>query len=223
MLDSIFTGFAPTLSQVAAVLGSALLCGIIIAASYRLITKKPSRNMMVTLIILPAIVQALIMLVNGSIGTGIAIVGAFSLVRFRSVPGNSKDICVLFMAMTSGIAAGVGYAIYAIVFTIALCVVMTLAEKLIPENIGAKTRVLKIHLPENMDFEGVFDDILKEYTQKFSMEYVKTVNMGTMYEVVYSVTLSETAKEKEMLDKIRCRNGNLTVSCGALPYKNEEI
>lgn len=223
MLSSIFTGFSPTLEQVAAVLASSLVCGLIISFSYRMITKKFSRNMMVTLIILPAIVQTLIMLVNGSIGTGIAIMGAFSLVRFRSVPGNSKDICVLFLAMTSGIATGVGYAVYAIVFTIVLCVVMILAEKLIPENTNVKTRRLKIQLPENMDYEGVFDDILKEYTKKFNQEYVKTVNMGTMYEVVYSLTLEDNAKEKEMLDKIRCRNGNLTVSCGALPYNNEEI
>ena len=223
MLNSIFTSFSPTSEQLAVIMACSLVCGIIIALSYRLITKKISRNMMVTLIILPAIVQTLIMLVNGSIGTGIAIMGAFSLVRFRSVPGNSKDICVLFLAMTSGIATGVGYAVYAIVFTIVLCVAMILAEKLIPENTGAKTRRLKIQLPENMDYEGVFDDILKEYTKKFNMEYVKTVNMGTMYEVVYSLTLGDNAHEKEMLDKIRCRNGNLTVSCGALPYHNEEI
>lgn len=223
MLENIFTGFSPTAGQVAAAFGTALLCGIIIAVAYGLGKKKPSRNMIVTLIILPAVVQALIMLVNGSIGTGIAIVGAFSLVRFRSVPGNSKDICVLFMAMTSGIAAGVGYAVYALALTAALCIVLTAAEKLIPENMGEKNRRLKIQLPENMDYSGVFDDILREYTLKYNMEYVKTVNMGTMYEIAYSITLSDSAKEKEMLDKIRCRNGNLTVSCGKLPYNNEEI
>ncbi len=224
MLENIFSyGAVPSVKEIAIAFGTAVLCGLIISAAYRLGAKKASKSMLVTVIILPAVVQTLIMIVNGSIGTGIAIMGAFSLVRFRSAPGSSRDICSLFIAMTAGIASGAGYAAYALIFTAAVCVIMTAAERIIPDNVGAQFRRLKIFIPENMDYEGVFDDILKEYTSEHELNFVRTVNMGTMYELMYTVRLKKGAKEKEMLDKIRCRNGNLTVSCGAVPDKNEEI
>lgn len=216
-------GEALTASQICIAFAMAVICGIIIAVAYKLSTPMASKNMLVTVIILPAVVQAVIMLVNGSIGTGIAVVGAFSLVRFRSFPGNSRDICILFFAMTAGIATGVGFEIYAVVFTLAISLVMIAAVKLIPDKYSSRTRRLKIHIPENMDYNQLFDDILNEFTKKYELISVKTVSMGTMYELIYTVDFKEKGSEQKMIDKIRCRNGNLTVSCSAIPERFEEL
>lgn len=204
-------------------MGAALLCGIIIAVVYRIGTDRPSKYMMITSIIMPAVVQAVIMLVNGSIGTGVAVAGAFSLVRFRSVPGSSRDICILFLSMASGIAAGIGYVGYGLMFTLAISLVILVSEKLIPSDNGKKARMLRILVPEDTDYNGLFDDIFEEYTAKHALHTVKTVRMGTMFDLQYTITLKDIAKEKEMLDKLRCRNGNLTISCGLVPVSHDEL
>ena len=207
----------------AIVMGIALLCGIIISVVYRLGTDRPSKYMMITAIIMPAVVQTVIMLVNGSVGAGVAVAGAFSLVRFRSLPGCSRDICILFFAMAGGIAMGMGYVGYGLAFTIALSVVIVIAEKVIPSDHTKKSRLLRIFVPEDADYSGLFDDIFKDYTVSCVLDSVKTVRMGTMFDLHYIITLKDVSKEKEMLDKIRCRNGNLTVSCGLLPAVRDEL
>ena len=204
-------------------MGMALLCGFIIAVIYRLGTDRPSKYMMVTTLIMPAVVQAVIMLVNGSIGTGVAVAGAFSLVRFRSVPGSSRDICILFLAMASGLACGMGYVGYSVLFTLAISLIILAADKLIPSENSRKARLLRILVPEDMDYCGLFDDIFGEYTSSHRLNTVKSVRMGTMFDLQYTITMKDLAKEKEMLDKIRCRNGNLTVSCGLIPATHDEL
>lgn len=212
MLNGIFdqitemTGLSLALS-----FGASLLCGIIIAAVHRLGTRRYSRNLIITIVLLPIVVQSLIMMVNGSIGTGIAVAGVFSLVRFRSVPGNARDICAIFMAMASGIAVGAGYLFYAVVFTVTVSVIMLAAEKLLPENREKDMRRLKITVPEDMEFNGAFDDIFEKYLSCSELDSVKTTHMGTMYELVYLIQLKDETKEKEMIDAIRCRNGNLPI------------
>ncbi len=207
----------------AIVMGIALLCGIIISVVYRLGTDRPSKYMMITAIIMPAVVQTVIMLVNGSVGAGVAVAGAFSLVRFRSVPGSSRDICILFLAMASGIGSGMGYIWYSLIFTIAISIVVLIAEKLIPSEHNRNSRLLRILVTEDMDYNGLFDDIFNEYTSKFTLQFVKSVRMGTMFDLQYIVNMKDISKEKEMLDKIRCRNGNLTVSCGLVPVNRDEL
>ena len=203
--------------------GAALFCGLIIMLVYRLGEEKPSKHMMISALIVPAIVEAVIMAVNGSIGAGVAAAGAFSLVRFRSLPGSSRDICILFFAMSVGLVTGMGFAGYAVVFTVGLGIVIVIAEKIISPKSSGFMRQLKIIIPEDMDYSGVFDDIFKEYTASASLIRVKTVRMGTMYELVYNVVYKNGASENDMLDKIRCRNGNLTVSSEMVPDLKEEL
>ncbi|MBQ9948559.1 MAG: DUF4956 domain-containing protein [Oscillospiraceae bacterium] len=204
-------------------MGMALLCGLIVAVIYRLGTDRPSKYMMVTTLIMPAVVQAVIMLVNGSIGTGVAVAGAFSLVRFRSVPGSSRDICILFLSMASGLACGMGYVGYSVLFTVIISLIILAADKLIPSENSRKARLLRILVPEDMDYCGLFDDIFKEYTSSYKLNGVKSVRMGTMFDLQYTITMKDLSKEKEMLDKIRCRNGNLTISCGLIPVSHDEL
>ncbi|MBQ7980921.1 MAG: DUF4956 domain-containing protein [Oscillospiraceae bacterium] len=199
-----------------------LLCGVIVAVVYRIGTNRPSKFMLISTLVVPAIVQVIIMMVNGNIGAGVAAAGAFSLVRFRSIPGSSRDICMLFLAMASGLVCGMGFMWYALIFTAILAIVIAAAEKLVPPN-RAAMRQLTIIIPEDMDYNGTFDDILKEYTTSFVLDHVKTIRMGTMYELVYIVAFKSGKSEKEMLDKIRCRNGNLSISFGMIPNSKDEL
>ena len=150
-----------TVQGVSMSLATALICGIIIALVYRLGTDRPSKYMIITILIMPAVVQAVIMLVNGSIGAGVAVAGAFSLVRFRSLPGSSRDICILFFAMATGISMGMGYLGYGIAFTIALALVIVIAERIVPSDHTKKSRLLRIFIPEDTDYSNLFDDIFK--------------------------------------------------------------
>ncbi len=201
--------------------GVTLLCGIIGAIVYRLGADRPSKYMIITSIIMPTIVQAVIMMVNGSIGAGIAAAGAFSLVRFRSIPGSSRDICILFLGMAAGLVAGMGFVGYALALTIVLGIVVVVAEKLLPDN--KSRRQLKISIPEDMDYNGVFDEVLEEFTSSHRLSYVRTIRMGTMYELVYEIHMKKNASEKNMIDKLRCRNGNLTINLGMVPDTKDEL
>ncbi len=199
-----------------------LLCGVIVAVVYRIGTNRPSKFMLISTLVIPAIVQVIIMMVNGNIGAGVAAAGAFSLVRFRSIPGSSRDICLLFLAMASGLVCGMGFMWYALIFTVIIAIVIAVAEKIVPPN-RAAMRQLTIIIPEDMDYNGTFDDILKEYTTYSVLDHVKTIRMGTMYELVYMVAFKAGKSEKEMLDKIRCRNGNLSISFGMIPNSKDEL
>ena len=182
-----------------------------------------SKNFIVTLALLPAIVQVVITIVNGNLGTGVAVMGAFSLVRFRSVPGNSREIGSIFLAMAAGLAAGMGYLGAAVMMSVVIGGAMILLVSL---PLGKKCftkRELKITIPENLDYMGIFDDIFSKYTGSVQLNRVRTVNMGSLYELCYQVNLKVEHEEKEMLDQIRCRNGNLPVVCGRVPEGKEEL
>ena len=161
-----------------------------------------SKSFCLTLAILPAIVQVIIMMVSGSIGAGVAVAGTFSLVRFRSEPGTARQIAALFLSVALGIALGMGYAVLAGVFLVGF-----------GGEHGAQ-RDLRITIPENMDYEGVFDDLFAKYTNSHSLERVRTTNMGTLYEIRYTVVLKDEKQIKAFMDELRARNGNLTIVCG---------
>lgn len=210
---------------------SALICtaaslalGVLAAVLYRLNNRSASKNLMVSLIILPMIVQAIIMLVNGSVGAGIAVMGAFNLVRFRSAPGNSRDICYIFYTMGIGLATGMGYIGFAALLSVVVGAVLAVTDFIpgLGGSVGNK-KLLKVVIPENMDYSGCFDDIFSEFCTRSTLIQAKTVNMGTLYELRYEIVEKDVKREKEMLDQIRCRNGNLTVMCGLLPTNNEEL
>lgn len=193
-------------------LGFSLLLGLVMAFAYMYRTHY-TKSFVVTLAMLPAVVCVVIMLVNGNVGTGVAVAGAFSLVRFRSAPGTAKEICALFLAMGTGLIAGMGYLGFAVLFTVIMCAVFVLYTRL---DFGSKRndaahKTLHITIPEDLDYPGVFDDIFGEYAAAYALVCVKTTNMGSMFRLTYNVTLRDIAKEKEMIDKLRCRNGNLEI------------
>ncbi len=189
-----------------------IILGAIIAASFNFRNKK-SKGFLMTLSVLPFIVQIVIMLVNGNVGTGVAVMGAFSLVRFRSVPGNAKDICSIFLAMAAGLATGTMHLMLASLAVIVVCA-LNVVYTLIPDSGSAGAeKELTILIPESLDYASVFDDIFDNYTTQNELTQVKTVNMGSLYKLKYTIKLKDKTKEKEMLDEIRVRNGNLEVIC----------
>jgi len=220
MLDSLFKGlFDAELTEVIGVvdfltcLGASLVIGIIMALAYMYRTRY-TKSFVVTLALLPAVVCVVIMMVNGNVGTGVAVAGAFSLVRFRSVPGTAKEIGTLFLAMGAGLIAGMGYIGYAFLFTIILCAIFMLYNRF---DFGAKKnaavyKTIQITIPEDLDYSGIFDDIFVEHTTSCELVRVKTTNMGSMFKLTYNITLRDAVREKEMIDKIRCRNGNLEIN-----------
>lgn len=199
---------------------TSLILGFVIALVFKF-KSKCSKSFVITLAMLPAIVQMVIMLVNGNIGTGVAVMGAFSLIRFRSVPGNAKDICSIFLAMATGIATGTGYLLIAALFTAILCGVNLLYSYISFGENKNKEKQLKITIPEDLDYSNIFDDLFAEYTHKAELVNVRTSNRGSLYKLNYSIILSDDSREKEFIDQLRCRNGNLEISCGR-PVSNFE-
>lgn len=201
---------------------AALVLGIVLAL-FHTYKNRYSKNFIITLALLPVIVQSVIMVVNGNLGTGVAVMGAFSLVRFRSVPGDSREIGSIFLAMAVGLSVGMGYLGMAAVLTIVVGVSTMILVSAPFGNGGMKDRELKVTIPENLDYMGIFDDIFEKYTQKVKLMKVKTVNMGSLYELCYRVELKNEKEEKQMIDAIRCRNGNLNIVCGRVPDAKEEL
>ena len=200
--------------------GTALLSGLILALLY-LLRCHSTRGFIATLAILPAVVCVVILMVNGNLGIGVAVAGTFNLVRFRSVPGTAREISALFLAMGAGLIAGMGYLAYCLLFTLLLGGVSTLYSMI---NLGARGRLLHktlhITIPENLDYNGVFDDLFQTYASQWELCQVKTTNMGSLYRLTYHLTLRQTGKEKEFLDALRCRNGNLELS---LSYQESNL
>ena len=199
--------------------GSALVIGLILAAFYMYRTRY-TKSFVATLALLPAVVCVVIMMVNGNVGTGVAVAGAFSLVRFRSAPGSAKEIGAIFLAMGTGLMVGMGYLGYAFLCAILLGAVSALYNYL---DFGAKKKsalykTLHITIPEDLDYTDVFEPVFNEYTSSRELTLVKTTNMGSLFRLTYNLTLKNADKEKEMIDKLRCRNGNLEIS-----ISNQEV
>lgn len=182
-----------------------------------------SKSFVVTLALLPAMVQLVIMLVNGNIGAGVAVAGAFSLVRFRSVPGSAKEIGCIFFAMAIGLATGMGYLFFALLFFLVIgAALLLLNTTRFGENHSGDS-ILRIVIPESLDYEGLFDDLFETYTNGAELIRVKTTNMGNLYELTYQIRLKTPVARKAFLDELRCRNGNLTISCGRILSDREEL
>ncbi|MBQ8258105.1 MAG: DUF4956 domain-containing protein [Clostridia bacterium] len=219
LFASIITaGTGLTLQSYLVALGTSLLCGLIVqlATSFK---NNVTKSFAVTVLLLPAIVQTVIMMVNGNVGTGIAVAGAFSLVRFRSVPGKAREIASIFLAMTAGLASAAGYVGIAILFTAVISVIM-LVFSLIPIK---REREYELHVtvPESLNFDGAFDPIFKEYARSSRLVKTKTSSMGSLYKLTYILDLKDYSRSKEMIDKIRERNGNLEILLCTAPEENE--
>lgn len=220
MLDNLLRGIFDSnfttvikLSDFLLCIGVSLVLGLLLAESYMYKTRY-TRSFVVTLALLPAVVCAVIMMVNGNIGTGVAVAGAFGLVRFRSAPGTAKEICALFLAMGTGLIAGMGYLGFAFLFMVILSAVFVLYNRL---RFGTRKnaeiyKTLSVTIPEDLDYSDMFEDIFAAYTSEHELERVKTTNMGSLFRLTYQITLRDPKKEKEMIDQFRCRNGNLEIT-----------
>lgn len=195
--------------------GVALVLGLLTALcfSYR---SHFSKSFALTLAILPAIVQVVIMMVSGSIGAGVAVAGTFSLVRFRSEPGTARQIAALFLTVTLGIILGMGYVYLALIFFAVIALFTLLLTRIGFGEEKDNQRDLRITIPESLDYEGIFDDLFDKYTRSHTLERVRTTNMGTLYELRYTVLLKDEKQIKPFLDELRARNGNLTIVCGRM-------
>ncbi|MBE6695877.1 MAG: DUF4956 domain-containing protein [Ruminococcaceae bacterium] len=204
-------------------LGVSLVLGLIIALSY-MWKNDHTRSFLLALALLPAVVCVVIMMVNGNIGAGVAVAGAFSLVRFRSAPGSAKEIVSIFLAMGTGLISGMGYLGFASLFTAIMCAMFIFYNSMARKVRSASDkRTLKITIPEDLDYTGVFEDIFAEYTKENELIKVKTVNMGSMFRITYNLTLRDASKEKQMIDRLRERNGNLEITVSRQEGQSAEL
>ena len=214
-----------TVEQFSLCIATALVCGMISAVFYSFRNDRYSHGFITTIALLPPIVAVVILVVGNNIGAGIAVAGAFGLVKFRSAPGTAKEIAFVFLAMGSGLLVGAGYLAYSILFTACLGVAYTVfnAIKLVKNDNKYTTRMLRITIPEDLNYSGIFNDILDRYTSEYRLSRVKTVNMGSMFRLTYVIVMKNTDEEKMMVDAIRCRNGNLEISISDYQSKYTEL
>ena len=198
----------------------AFLCGIIVtfAASYK---SKLTKSFAMSLVMLAPIIETVILMVNGNIGTGIAVAGAFSLVRFRSVAGRAREITLIFLVMTAGLACAAGYVAIAILFSIILCVALIILARLPLRS--ERELELRITIPETLNFSEAFEDLFGQYTKRHELASVKTSNMGSLYKLLYKIELKDGGTSKEFIDQLRCRNGNLEITLADTSERNEEL
>lgn len=201
---------------------NSLIIGIAIACVH-MIDNRYNKGFVVTLALLPTIVQLVIMLVNGNLGAGVAVAGAFNLIRFRSMPGTARDIGSIFWAMAIGLATGMGYVFFAWVFFVIVAAVQCLLIKTPFGKENEDQRILKITIPENLDYENLFDDPFAAYTNQAELERVKTTNLGSLFELSYRIQLKDSSESKKFIDELRCRNGNLNISLGRPSSSKEEL
>lgn len=216
MLDNLFASTvaeALTVGGTIIVIGAALLLGFIISVVYMKTHKKEgyTSSFPTTLIMLPIIIAIIILLVGNNVARAFSLAGAFSLIRFRSAPGDPKDISYVFFTLAVGLACGMGYILYAVLFVIILCGVMillTVFEYAIPKT---DAMMLKITVPEDLNYQGLFDDILKENSSTYRLIKIKTVDFGALFELVYQINMKDSLDQKKFIDQLRCRNGNLKI------------
>jgi len=198
---------------IATILVSFILGGLISLIYMKTANKGTySQNFSLTLVLVPSVIAIIILLIGSNVARAFSLAGAFSIIRFRSAPGDPKDIAYVLFTMAAGLACGVGFYGYAILFTTVLCLLMLILDL---SNFGAKTtsrKLLKIIIPEDLDYEGAFDEVFKEFTTDYDLRRVKTTDLGSLYELVYTVTMDNKINQKEFLDALRCRNGNLNIT-----------
>ena len=199
-------------------LAASFFCGLLVSFVSGFRTRN-SRSFSISLILLPMIVHTVITMVN-DVSTGVAVMGAFSLVRFRSVPGKARDIVSIFLAMTAGLACASGYIGIAFLFTLIVCAVY-LALALIP--MGDRAAELHVTVPESLRYAHEFDDLFKKYTTEHRLTKAKTTNMGSLYKLTYRIKWKDPEKTQEFIDELRCRNGNLEIAVTECSDGSDEL
>ncbi len=222
MLESILTTDSLTVMQFLTLSGVSIGLGFLSALVY-MYKNTYSNGFVLTLVLLPVVVQTVILLVSGNLGAGIAVAGTFSLVRFRSVPGGAREIAAIFLAMAIGLSTGMGYiGVACLMFGVLAAASLLLVKVRFGEQ-EANHRLLRITMPEDLDYTDVFDDVFSAYTKRAQLRKVKTTNLGSMFELQYDVTLRDAATEKQFIDALRTRNGNLNILLTRTPSGKDEL
>ncbi|MEC0123119.1 DUF4956 domain-containing protein [Paenibacillus pabuli] len=222
MLDSIFssalTDTTLTFTNAILTIGLAIIMGVIISLTYMKTNQTTySQSFTLTMVVLPVIVAIIILLIGSNIARAFSLAGAFSIIRFRSAPGDPKDIAYVLFTMASGLACGVGAFGYAVLFTIILCVLMFVLSRFNFGGKKAQQKTLKVTIPENLSYEEALNEVFHTFNVPFDLKKIRTTELGSLYELVYSVTIHESVSQKEFLDAIRTRNGNLDISLTMSP------
>ena len=218
-MDQIFNTVAANTSSELTVLsalitmGMALLFGLVISFTY-MKTKEDGyqQSFVITLTMLPVILSVIILFVGSNVARAFSLAGTLSIIRFRSAPGDPKDIGYIFFTIAAGLACGVGLYAYGAMFTVLLCVFMAVLAKVHFGKSASSQKLLKIVIPEDLNYEGVFDEILDRYTRGFKLNKVRTTDLGSLYELIYNINMDEKQNQKEFMDELRCRNGNLSIT-----------
>ena len=227
MFESLFstgtTSTALELMPFLASMGCAIALGFVLALAY-CFRSRHTKSFVIALALLPAIVCVVIAMVNGNVGAGVAVAGAFSLVRFRSAPGSARDITFIFLAMCIGLVAGMGYVAWAAIVTAVMCAVVLAYQVIDAGSLGESSdRTLRITVPEDLDFTGLFDDLLDKYAVYHELESVRTTNMGSLYRLVYRIGMRDLSQQRALIDELRCRNGNLEIVISHQEANNAEL
>lgn len=218
----IFTDTAVDPAMMLLAIGVSLLLGLVVAKVYQFKTVY-SKSFVMSLALLPTLIAIVIFLVNGSLGAGVAVMGAFSLIRFRSAPGGAKELVSIFLVMTIGIAIGMGYLVFATVFTLIMSLVMLLLEVVNFGQMKHSMRQLTVVIPESLDYESIFDDIFSKAANHVELANVKTSDMGSLFKLKYIIQLNGRMTEKELIDALRTRNGNLEIAISRYITKENEL
>lgn len=219
LINTEISGGDLTLPIAIITMGMAVLLGVIIAGTYYKTQEEENyqRSMAMTLIMLPIILSVIILFVGSNIARAFSLAGTLSIIRFRSAPGDPKDIGFIFFDIAAGLACGVGLYGYGLLFVIVLCAVIILAQHFEIFKKKSTIKTLKITIPENLNYEGVFNDIFDRYTKRYSLQKIKTTDLGSLFELVYNVTMTDDLNEQEFLNELRCRNGNLNIILAVAP------
>ena len=218
----IFTDTAVDPAMMLLAIGVSLLLGLVVAKVYQFKTVY-SKSFVMSLALLPTLIAIVIFLVNGSLGAGVAVMGAFSLIRFRSAPGGAKELVSIFLVMTIGIAIGMGYLVFATVFTLIMSLAMLLLEVVNFGQMKHSMRQLTVVIPESLDYESIFDDIFSKAANHIELANVKTSDMGSLFKIKYIIQLNGRMTEKEFIDALRTRNGNLEIAISRYITKENEL
>ena len=221
LFSSIFTS-SFTLGQFLIAVLASMVLGFVVSIYY-MFRNTYSKSFVPSLILIPAIECVVIIMINGNMGTGIAVAGSFALIRFRSARGSAKDLTAIFMAMAIGIICGTGYIGIAVLFTLIVCVVGMFLSFVKYCECDVKLRYLKITVPENLNYDEVFEEVLNNYCSDYEIEKVKTLSLGSLFRVDYSIVMKDTSKIKAMIDDLRIRNNNLEIVCGKEAVSKEEL
>lgn len=221
IFSSIFTG-SLTLGQFMLAIVASMFMGLILSIVF-MYRNTYTRSFISALVLIPAVETVVIMLVNDNLGVGLSVAGSFALIRFRSVKGNAKELVAVFIAMTIGIICGTGYVALAVIFTVLLCVVMFALTLTGFGQMSENERYLKITIPESLNYDEVFDDVLNEYASSWQLDSIKTLTLGSLFRLDYTLTMKDPSEMKKMIDELRTRNGNLEIMCSRPAVNREEL